>query len=126
VTAIRSGDTDGNPVTVADPAWTSFIVTPPFPEYISGHSTFSGAAATVLARFYGTDRISLTVASDGLPGVTRGFTGFMAAAREAAVSRLYGGIHFRTAIEDGLSAGIAIGEWTVTHYLQPKGNRSRQ
>jgi membrane-associated phospholipid phosphatase len=126
VTAIRSGDTDGNPATVADPAWTSFIVTPPFPDYISGHSTFSGAAATVLATFYGTDHISFTLGSNGLPGVTRAFTTFSAAAREAAISRLYAGIHFRTANEDGLSAGIAIGEWTVAHYLQPKKNRSRR
>jgi hypothetical protein len=48
------------------------------------------------------------------------------AAAEAAVSRLYGGIHFRSANEDGLSAGIAIGEWAVTHSMQPKGNRSRK
>ncbi len=126
VTAIRSGDTDGNPATVADPAWASFLVTPPFPDYISGHSTFSGAAATVLARFYGTDHISFTVGSDGLRGATRSFTSFTAAAKEAGISRLYAGIHFRTAIEDGFSAGIAIGEWTITHYLQPKGNRSRR
>jgi membrane-associated phospholipid phosphatase len=126
VTAIRNGEADGNPATVADPEWTSFIVTPPFPDYVSGHSTFSGAAAAVLAGFYGTDNISFTLGSDGLPGVTRAFSSFTAAAKEAAVSRLYGGIHFRTANEDGLSAGIAIGEWTVAHHLQPKGNRSRK
>ena len=50
-TAIRSGDADGNPATIADPSWSSFIVTPPFPDYVSGHSTFSGAAATVLAKY---------------------------------------------------------------------------
>jgi hypothetical protein len=42
------------------------------------------------------------------------------------VSRLYGGIHFRSANEDGLDAGISIGEWAATHYLQPQGNRSRR
>jgi PAP2 superfamily len=125
VTAIRNGDADGNPATVGDPSWTSFIVTPPFPDYVSGHSTFSGAAATVLATFYGTDNISFTVGSDGLPDVTRAFTSFSAAAKEAALSRLYGGIHFRTANEDGLSAGIAIGEWTVAHYLHATRNRAR-
>jgi membrane-associated phospholipid phosphatase len=126
VAAIRAGDTDDNVATIADRSWTSFIATPPFPDYVSGHSTFSGAAASVLASFYGTDHISFSVGSDGLPGVTRPFTSFTAAAKEAAMSRLYAGIHFRTAIEDGLSAGTAIGEWTVTHYLQPKGNRSRR
>ena len=126
VTAIRNGDADGNPATVADPTWSPFIATPPFPEYTSGHSTFSGAASKVLAGFYGTDDIAFTTGSDFLPGVTRSFTGFRAAASEAALSRLYGGIHFRSANEDGLASGIAIGEWTFAHYLQPKGNRSRK
>jgi PAP2 superfamily len=105
--------------------WMSFIVTPPFPDYVSGHSTFSGAAATVLARFYGTEHLPFTTGSDFLPGVYRSFATCLDAAEEAAVSRLYGGIHFRSANEDGLQAGISIGEWTGTCYLQPKGNRSR-
>ena len=106
--------------------WASFIVTPPFPDYVSGHSTFSGAAATVLALFYGTDDLPFTTGSDFLPGVYRSFPTCLDAAEEAAVSRLYGGIHFRSANEDGLQAGIGIGEWAATLYLQPKGNRSRR
>lgn len=126
VTAIRSGDIDGNAGTVGDPTWNSFIATPPFPDYVSGHSTFSGAASTVLAMFYGTDDIAFTTGSDSLPGVTRRFTSFSAAANEAAVSRLYGGIHFRSANEDGLREGVEIGEWTFSHYMTAKGNRSRK
>jgi membrane-associated phospholipid phosphatase len=126
VTAIRNGDADGNPATVADPAWGSFITTPPFPSYVSGHSTFSAAAATVLAMFYGTDNIAFATESDFLPGVTRSFASFSAAAREAAVSRLYGGIHYRRDNEDGLAAGVEIGEWTFVHVMQAKGNRSRK
>ena len=126
VTAIRNGDTDGHPATVGDPAWSSFITTPPFPDYVSGHSTFSGAAATVLARFYGTDNITFATGSDFLPGVIRSFPSFSAAAREAAISRLYGGIHFRFANDDGLTSGIAIGDWTFTYYMRPKDNRSRK
>ncbi len=106
--------------------WASFIVTPPFHDYVSGHSTFSGAAATVLALFYGTDDLPFTTGSDFLPGVYRSFPTCLDAAEEAAVSRLYGGIHFRSANEDGLQAGIGIGEWAATLYLQPKGNRSRR
>jgi hypothetical protein len=106
--------------------WMSFIVTPPFPDYVSGHSTFSGAAATVLPLFYGTEDLPFTTGSDFLPGVYRSFPTCLAAAQEAAVSRLYGGIHFRSANEDGLNAGITIGEWAAMHYLQLKGNRSRQ
>jgi membrane-associated phospholipid phosphatase len=105
--------------------WASFIVTPPFPDYTSGHSTFSAAAATVLPLFYGTEDLPFTTGSDFLPGVTRSFSTCLDAAEEAAVSRLYGGIHFRSANEDGLQAGIAIGEWTYSHYLRPKRNRSR-
>jgi PAP2 superfamily len=106
--------------------WMSFIVTPPFPDYVSGHSTFSGAAATVLALFYDTEDLPFTTGSDFLPGVYRSFPTCLDAADEAAVSRLYGGIHFRSANEDGLQAGISIGGWAATHYLQPKGNRSRR
>jgi len=98
VTAVRDGDLDGNPATVSDPDWTPFLITPPFPDYVSGHSTFSGAGAAVLANFFGTDQVAFTTDSDYLPGVTRSFTSFSSAADEAARSRLYGGIHFRSAI----------------------------
>lgn len=125
VTAIRNADLDGNPLTDADPAWSSFIGTPPFPDYVSGHSTFSAAAATILALFYGTDGVAFTTGSDFLPGVFRNFSSFSGAAAEAAMSRVYGGIHFRFASDDGLSGGLRIGEWTFRNYLQPKGNRSR-
>src|SRR5438105_12814293 len=110
VTAIRSAGG-------ADATWSSYIGTPPFPDYVSGHSTFSGAASTVLAMFYGTDYISFTTGSDFLPGVTRTFSSFSAAADEAAVSRLYGGIHFRAANEDGQASGILIGKWAFANYL---------
>jgi hypothetical protein len=105
--------------------WMSFIVTPPFPDYTSGHSTFSAAAATVLPLFYGTEDLPFTTGSDFLPGVYRSFSTCLDAAEEAALSRIFGGIHFRTASEDGLQAGISIGQWTFTHYLQPRHNRSR-
>jgi membrane-associated phospholipid phosphatase len=106
--------------------WMSFIVTPPFPDYVSGHSTFSGADAIVLPLFFGTEDLPFTTGSDFLPGVYRSFSTCLAAADEAAVSRLYGGIHFRSANEDGLHAGISIGEWTAAHYLRPKSKRSRR
>src|SRR5947209_603956 len=105
--------------------WMSFIVTPPFPDYTSGHSTFSAAAANALPLFYGTEDLPFTTGSDFLPGVYRSFSTCLDAAEEAALSRIYGGIHFRSASEDGLQAGISIGEWTFAHYLRPKGNHSR-
>ena len=126
VTAIHAGASDGNPATAPDPTWQPFIVTPPFPENISGHSTFGAAAATVLARFFGTDNVAFTSSSDALPGVVRHFPTFSSAAIENAVSRVYGGVHFRFSNQDGLAAGAAIGEWTFAHHLQPKGNRGRR
>lgn len=125
LTAIRNGDDDGNADTVGDPGWNSLLVNPPFPDYVSGHSAFSGAAAIVLATFYGTDQFAFETGSDILPAITRQFSSFSAAAAEAAASRLYGGIHFRFAIEDGLTGGAAIGEWTAANFLTAKGNRSR-
>ena len=101
-------------------------MTPPFPDYVSGHSAFSSAAATVLAMFYGRDDISFETGSDFLPGVFRSFPSFSAAADEAADGRVYGGLHFRFASDDGMAAGLSLGEWTFTHYLQPKGDRSRK
>jgi hypothetical protein len=126
VTAIRAGDTDGNSATAPDVTWSSFIATPPFPDYVSGHSTFSAAAAAVLALFFGTDNVAFITGSDALPGVSRSFPSFSAAAAEAALSRIYGGIHYRFASQDGLTAGTQIGRWTVRNYLQAEGNRSRK
>ena len=95
--------------TQVDPAWLPQLVTPPFPEHPSGHSVQSGAAFTVLADLFGnryrfTDH---TYDDRGLPA--RRFQSFGQAAREAAISRLYGGIHFRPAIELGLAQGHRIG-----------------
>ena len=121
ITAVRNADDDGNPATASDPAWQSLIATPPFPEYVSGHSAFSGAAATILARFFASDEVTFSIGSDFVPGVVWQFTSFSAAARQAAESRVYGGIHFRSASEDGLVGGIGIGTWVADYFLQPKG-----
>jgi len=117
ITAIREADADGNPETTADPNWSSFIVTPPFPEYTSGHSTFSRAAATVLAQFFGTDAIPITVEADGLPGVTRSYPGFGAAADESGISRIYGGIHFPSANIAGQTTGHLLAAHVMEHFL---------
>jgi membrane-associated phospholipid phosphatase len=119
VTAIREADTDNNPETETDPTWSSLIPTPPFPEFTSGHSTFSRSAAVVLAGFFGEDNIPFTTTTDGLPGVTRNYPGFSAAADEAGISRLYGGIHWPSANLHGQSGGRAIGLLVMSYFLQP-------
>ena len=98
---------------VIDPAFETIVNTPPFPEYPSGHSTQSSAAATVLTTVFGDDFAfdDNTDEADGLK--PRSFPSFSAAADEAGISRLYGGIHYRAAIEKGLEQGRCIGAYAV-------------
>ena len=96
-----------------DPGWEPLLITPPFPEYPSGHSTLSGAAATVLTALLG-DNLAFedtTGGPDGLP--SRRFPSFWAAADEAGLSRLYGGIHYPVAITEGLAQGRCIGAYAA-------------
>ena len=92
-----------------DEAWTPLLQTPPFPEYSSGHSVISAAAAEALTALYGDDVefLDTTEVAYGLPART--FGSFREAAREAAVSRLYGGIHYRMAAENGVEQGRGVG-----------------
>lgn len=91
--------------------WAPYIESPPFPEYPSGHSVGSGAAQEVLTTMFGqvafTDRTPII---NGHENIQRSFTSFEAAANEAAISRLYGGIHYRAAIELGLRQGRCVGQ----------------
>jgi PAP2 superfamily len=120
VQAIREADRDHNRDTEADPEWEPLLATPPFPSYTSGHSSFSGAAATVLAEFFGTDEVKFETASDGLPGVTRRFTSFWAAAEEAGMSRIYGGIHYQFDNTDGLAGGKQVAKYVVENSMRPR------
>lgn len=125
VTAIRNGDLDPVVETEKQADWTPLLVTPPFPEYTSGHSTFSAAAAVVLAAFFGGD-IPFVTASEDLPGVVRSFSSFSAAAEEAAMSRLYGGIHFSSANEAGLSSGAELGAYVSANFLKDRPGKSHR
>ncbi|WP_075342589.1 vanadium-dependent haloperoxidase [Tenacibaculum agarivorans] len=91
-----------------DDSWEPILQTPPFPEYTSGHSVVSGAASETLTYIFGDnfEFIDTTEIPYGLP--KRKFTSFKTAAQEAAISRLYGGIHYKSAIDYGLTQGIAI------------------
>ena len=103
-----------------DENWKPVLQTPPFPEYSSGHSVVSGAASIVLTKIFG-EEFSFeddTEVKYGLP--VRSFKSFSHAASEAAVSRLYGGIHYRAAIENGLVQGKNLGNHVVKDLnLQP-------
>ncbi len=109
---------DGNPKTEPDPAWESMLPTPSFPEYVSGHSTFTGAGAEVLRRWFGRDDLGFTVTSDTVPGVIRSYSSLTALATEIGMSRIWGGIHFRSADEDGQELGRRIGAWVFDRSLR--------
>lgn len=96
-----------------DPAWAPLIATPPFPEYTSGHSSQSGAAAYVLSSIFGS-KTSFTDKTHqnrkDIDGTARSFNSFDDMAKEAAVSRLYGGIHYEFGNNSGLASGMRIGQ----------------
>lgn len=92
-----------------NPTWSPFITTPPFPEFTSGHSVQSGAAAQILSDLFGYNYAFTDNSNSDLGYTPRSFNSFFEFANEAAISRLYGGIHYRAAIEKGVSQGIQIG-----------------
>ncbi|TRZ43310.1 vanadium-dependent haloperoxidase [Robertkochia solimangrovi] len=96
-----------------DDNWKPILQTPPFPEYTSGHSVVSGAAAIVLTDIFGDDFYfdDDTETPYGLP--VRSFSSFNKAAEEAAISRMYGGIHYRAAIDNGLKQGRLLGNFVI-------------
>ena len=97
-----------------DATWSPLLQTPPFPEYLSGHSTISASSATILTHYLGdnfkyTDTVEVRY---GLPART--FTSFQQAAIEAGISRFYGGIHFMDAIDNGRTQGLQVGNWVLS------------
>jgi hypothetical protein len=122
VTAIREADTDGNRDTEQDATWSSYMVTPPYPDNSSGHSSIDGGSAEILQRFFETDEINPVSLATTLPPnapLTRTFTSFSGAATDGAESRIWGGIHFRQACVDGLGQGTAVARQVFNHYFRP-------
>jgi PAP2 superfamily len=108
-----------------DEAWEPLLQTPPFPEHTSGHSVISTAAATVLTDLFG-QRFAFVDSTErrfGLPA--RAFPSFEAAAAEAAISRLYGGIHYRRSIEQGIAQGRKVGDLVVARVRTRAGESPR-
>jgi hypothetical protein len=128
VTAIRGAATDGNPATTADPNWTPLDTTPPIPDHDSAHAVQGAAAATVMARIFGTDRVRFQTCSLTLPDgqqcddanpTLRSYRGFWPAARENADSRVWVGFHFRHASEVGLDHGRTVARLVLDRQLKP-------
>jgi hypothetical protein len=118
VTAIRAGHTDGNERTIGDPAWTPLLpATPNHPEYPSAHSCITPSGGLVIARFLHTSRIDFTVPS--LTGLgDRHFATVGDLRDEVGEARIWGGIHFRTAVEDGMRIGQRVVHQVLAHHFR--------
>ena len=117
--AIREADIDGNPDTVADPAWTSRIGSVGgSPEYNSGTSTFAGAASQVIESFYCNANLGFCFVTDKATNGARCYLSPLQAAEEAGRSRIFQGIHFQFSNEDGRRVGRAIGQEIATTRLK--------
>jgi hypothetical protein len=133
ITAIREAAGDGNPATVADPAWLPLfdpsvpvsgppLVTPGFPDHPAGHTCISGATVHALTAFFGTDKIAFTAVSNKCspaPCPARSFDRFSEALKEIIDARVWGGIHFRTADVQGAVLGRKVVHYMEKHYFQP-------
>src|SRR5580765_2126355 len=124
VTAIRQADTDNNPKTVADPNWLPEVTnTTPDPSYPGAHAVISAAASSVLNSVLHHDHFDFTVTSEVLPGTTRSFRGFSAAAEEATLSRIFAGVHFRFDLTTGERLGQNVADFVVDNLLTPVHGR---
>jgi membrane-associated phospholipid phosphatase len=117
ITGIRQAETDDNPQTTAEPNWTPLLTTPSSPAYVSGHSTFGGAADVVLTALLGKDVSFTTAADPSLNLAPRSFNSFTQAAEEAGMSRVYGGSHWLSDNRDGLIAGRNLGNYVVQNFM---------
>ena len=118
VTATIRAD-NGNPKTEPDPNWESLLPAPSFPDYVSGHSTYTAAGGEVLRRWFGRDDLAFSISSDTVPGVTRSYTSLSSVVTEIGRSRIWGGIHFSSADTDGQALGRKVGDWTFDTMLRP-------
>ncbi|BBH41761.1 putative phosphoesterase [Microcystis viridis NIES-102] len=115
---------DGMASTVGDTNWKPLLSplmgvnSPPFPDYMSGHSAMGGAFAGVMAKYFG-QNYQFSAVSQELPGVVRNFTSFYQAGMEYALSRIYGGVHVREACIDSFNMGLAVGDFVSTSVFQP-------
>jgi hypothetical protein len=117
VTAVQLADTDGNPATAADPSWMPLLVTPPFPDYTSGHTCSTSSIMTALTRFFGRDDIAFSAYSAD-SGSTRHFASFSAALAEVVEARIWGGVHYRSADVDGAALGTNVARYVLNHEFQ--------
>ena len=115
---------DGIDSTVGDPNWKPLLSplmgvnSPPFPDYMSGHSAMGGAFAGVMTEYFGENYVFSAVSQE-LLGVVRNFDSFYEAGMENALGRIYGGVHVREACIDSFEMGLAVGNFVASNFFQP-------
>ena len=115
---------DGLASTVGDSDWKPLLSplmgvnSPPFPDYMSGHSAMGGAFAGVMTEYFG-DNYAFSAVSQELPSVVRNFDSFYEAGMEDALSRIYGGVHVREACIDSFKMGLAVGKFVAANFFPP-------
>jgi hypothetical protein len=114
VTAIRSSLDDGSSATVPDANWTPLLITPPFPDYVCGHSTYAGAAERVLSALFGEHPGELSIRSATAGGATHTYQSFHEIADEVTNARVWGGVHWRTSCLVGRAVGQQVGDVALT------------
>ncbi|MFF5077952.1 vanadium-dependent haloperoxidase [Actinoplanes sp. NPDC000266] len=117
VTAVQLADTDGNPRTTADPSWMPLLVTPPFPDYTSGHTCSTSTIMATMRAFFGRDDIPFSAYSADA-GTIRSFTSFSGALAEVVEARVWGGVHFRSADVQGVKIGNGVAAYVLRHAFQ--------
>ena len=116
-TAIRLGDTDGNPKTEKVDDWTSAIQTPPYPDHSSGYNCNTGVYMTIAELYFGQGRTTFTLSNPN--GTTREYRHFRDVWQDTIDARVYQGIHFRSPDEAGVQIGRDVARWVDKHALQP-------
>jgi hypothetical protein len=122
--AIRNAGIDGNPATVADPAWTPLLTTPNHPEYPAAHGCLTGSEAEVLAAVTGPDRSGFTIrgSTDGTPDDWTAAQRFQRSddlQGQIVNARVWGGLHYRGSVRAGVQVGAAVARWTLGRFFAP-------
>ncbi len=116
--AIPAADADGNPATTADAGWTPFVNTPNHPEYPAAHACFGGVTLEVLRSYFKTPKVRFTWTST-VTGTSHEYPSVHHMLKELRLARIYGGMHFRFASDDGATLGRRTGRWVAKNYFQP-------
>jgi hypothetical protein len=119
ITAIRLAGDDGNRATRPDPAWTSLVPTPPYPDYVSGHACVTGAATETFGHLFGSRSIDVDIASS-VTATSRHYRTTAALDAETMNARIWLGLHFRQAMVDGNRLGHRAAAWTLAHELRQR------